>query len=132
MNQDSIIPTTDRYTIYLDAAYELAEGFELYTELLYNKRKTYFDASGQIWQFGVGQIQRRLLPEQRKSIRSPMASADRQRSARPVSSTGTTVRRKSITIARLSACAATSRPTGPMTSTASIRCPKPATPTSAS
>ena len=54
MDQDSIIPTTDRYTIYLDAAYELADGFELYTELLYNKRKTYFDASGQIWQFGVG------------------------------------------------------------------------------
>ncbi|MCX7676356.1 MAG: TonB-dependent receptor, partial [Alteraurantiacibacter sp.] len=54
MDRDSIIPTTDRYTIYLDAAYELADGFELYTELLYNKRKTYFDSSGQIWQFGVG------------------------------------------------------------------------------
>lgn len=55
MNNDSIIPTTDRYTIYIDAAYELAEGFELYTELLYNNRQTYFDGSGQIWQFGFGE-----------------------------------------------------------------------------
>lgn len=54
MDRDSIIPTVDRYTLYLDAAYELAEGFELYTELLYNKRESYFDGSGQIWQFGVG------------------------------------------------------------------------------
>lgn len=54
MDRDSVIPTVDRYTLYLDAAYELAEGFELYTELLYNKRETYYDGSGQVWQFGFG------------------------------------------------------------------------------
>ncbi len=54
MNDDSILPTTDRYTLYADASYELTDGIEAYTELLYNKRKTYFDSSGQVWQFGVG------------------------------------------------------------------------------
>ena len=56
MNDDSIIPTTDRYTIYADAAYELTDSIEMYTELLYNRRKTYFDNSGQVWQFGYGQF----------------------------------------------------------------------------
>ena len=55
MNEDTIIPTTDRYTLYVDAAYELTPGIEVYTELLYNKRKTEFDASGQVYQFGVGE-----------------------------------------------------------------------------
>ena len=55
MNRDSIIPTTDRYTLYADASYELADFVEVYTELLFNQRKTYFDNSGQVWQFGFGQ-----------------------------------------------------------------------------
>ena len=55
MNNDTIIPTSDRYTAYIDAAYELTSSVEIYTELLYNKRKTYFDSSGQIYQFGVGE-----------------------------------------------------------------------------
>lgn len=54
MNQDSIIPTTDRYTLYADASYELTDFVEAYTELLFNKRTTYFDNSGQVWQFGFG------------------------------------------------------------------------------
>jgi len=55
MGQDSVIPQTDRYTLYVDAAYELTDNIEAYTELLYNKRKTYFDSSGQVWQFGFGE-----------------------------------------------------------------------------
>ncbi|GAA5061697.1 TonB-dependent receptor [Erythrobacter westpacificensis] len=55
MNEDTIIPTTDRYTLYVDAAYELTQGIEAYTELLYNKRKTEFDSSGQVYQFGFGE-----------------------------------------------------------------------------
>jgi len=62
-NNDSIIPTTDRYTLYLDAAYELATGFELYTELLFNRRKTSFGSSGQIYQFGYGDTLGGLGPE---------------------------------------------------------------------
>ncbi|WP_338241133.1 TonB-dependent receptor domain-containing protein [Aurantiacibacter hainanensis] len=55
MDQDTIIPTTDRYTLYVDAAYEITAGIEAYTELLYNKRKTEFDSSGQVYQFGFGE-----------------------------------------------------------------------------
>ena len=54
MANDTLIPQTDRYTLYLDAAYELSPAAELYTELLYNKRKTAFDQSGQVYQFGFG------------------------------------------------------------------------------
>jgi iron complex outermembrane receptor protein len=55
MDHDTIIPQTDRYTLYVDAAYELTDDIELYTELLYNKRKTYVNASRQIWGFGYGE-----------------------------------------------------------------------------
>ncbi len=55
MNTDSVIPETERFTLYLDAAIELTPGIEAYTELLYNKRKTYFETSFQVWQFGVGE-----------------------------------------------------------------------------
>lgn len=55
INEDSIIPSIKRYTLYVDAAYELSPAAEIYTELLYNKRKTYFNSSGQAWQFGPGE-----------------------------------------------------------------------------
>jgi len=55
MNTDSVIPETERFTIYVDGAIELLPGVEAYTELLYNKRKTYFESSFQVWQFGVGE-----------------------------------------------------------------------------
>ncbi len=55
MDQDTLIPTTDRYTLYVDAAYEFSPAAEVYTELLYNKRETFFDGSGQVWQFGLGE-----------------------------------------------------------------------------
>lgn len=55
MNNDTIIPQTDRYTLYVDAAYELTDNIEVYTELLYNKRKNFVNSSRQVWQFGVGE-----------------------------------------------------------------------------
>jgi len=54
-DQDTIIPETDRYTAYVDAAYELSEAAEVYTELLFNRRKTYQNGSRQFWQFGYGE-----------------------------------------------------------------------------
>jgi iron complex outermembrane receptor protein len=53
MNTDTVIPETERFTMYLDGAIELLPGVEAYTELLYNKRKTYFNSSFQVWQFGL-------------------------------------------------------------------------------
>ena len=55
MDNDTVIPATDRYTLYMDAAYELSDSIEIYTELLYNKRKTYVNASRQLWGFGYGE-----------------------------------------------------------------------------
>ena len=43
-----IVSELDRYTLYADGAFELTPSVELYTELLYNKRKTYTDGVGQI------------------------------------------------------------------------------------
>jgi iron complex outermembrane receptor protein len=37
-----------RYTLYGEGSFELTPGIELYTELLYNKRKTYTDGVGQV------------------------------------------------------------------------------------
>lgn len=54
MDRDSINPTLDRYTLYADAAFEIVPDIEIYTELLFNKRQTYYDRSGQAYQFGPG------------------------------------------------------------------------------
>jgi iron complex outermembrane receptor protein len=61
MNDDSVLPELERFTLYLDASYEIAPWIEVYTELLYNKRKTAYDASGQVWQFGVGENDEGLM-----------------------------------------------------------------------
>jgi iron complex outermembrane receptor protein len=54
MNNDALIPETERFTAYIDASIDIG-AVEAYTELLYNKRKTYFESSFQVWQFGIGQ-----------------------------------------------------------------------------
>lgn len=52
---DSVIPQTDLYTIYLDAAYELTDFAEFYVEGLYNKRENYVNRSSQVYMFGLGE-----------------------------------------------------------------------------
>lgn len=54
MDNDTIIPKTDLYTLYVDAAYELTDGIEFYTELLFNRRDNFVNASGQVYIFGRG------------------------------------------------------------------------------
>jgi iron complex outermembrane receptor protein len=54
-DSDSVIPQTDLYTIYLDAAYEVTPFAEAYVEGLYNKRKNYVNASAQAYMFGIGE-----------------------------------------------------------------------------
>ena len=50
--KSSVIPKTKRYTAYADASYEITDSIELYTEFLYNKRKTFTDSFTQIYNFG--------------------------------------------------------------------------------
>ncbi len=49
---DSIIPETERFTIYGDAAFELTDSIEAYIEFLGNRRTTEVVASRQFWNFG--------------------------------------------------------------------------------
>ncbi len=46
---DSIIPKTDRFTVYANGGIELSPHAELFAEFLYNKRKTKSDGSRQIF-----------------------------------------------------------------------------------
>ena len=50
--EQSLIPKTERYTVYADAAYEISDGIEAYAEFLGNRRKTYQNGWRQIWTFG--------------------------------------------------------------------------------
>ena len=50
--QQSLIPKTERMTVYADAAYEFSDAVEVYGEFLANRRKTYQNGWRQIWAFG--------------------------------------------------------------------------------
>lgn len=52
VEQQSIIPKTDLYTVYADAAYEIVDGIELFGEFLFNRRETYQNGWRQFWNFG--------------------------------------------------------------------------------
>jgi len=53
--ESTIIPKTERYTIYADASYEFTDGIEGYAEFLANRRKTYQNGWQQFWTFGYTQ-----------------------------------------------------------------------------
>ncbi|WP_309661267.1 TonB-dependent receptor domain-containing protein [Sphingomonas sp.] len=55
VDQQSIIPSTKRYTIYGDASYEFSDGIEAYAEFLGNRRQTYQNAWRQLWTYGYGE-----------------------------------------------------------------------------
>jgi iron complex outermembrane receptor protein len=50
--KDSIVPGQERISFYLDGAYEVFEGIEVYAEGIFNRRRTYIDAQSQIYNFG--------------------------------------------------------------------------------
>ena len=52
VGEQTIIPKTDLYTIYLEGEYEILDSVELFGEFLYNKRKTYQNGWRQFWNFG--------------------------------------------------------------------------------
>ena len=49
LDQDSIIPRTQRYTIFGEAGYDLTDDINLYFEGLYNRRKTHTVAHRQLF-----------------------------------------------------------------------------------
>lgn len=52
VEEQTIIPRTDLYTIYLNGAYEITDSVELFGEFLFNRRETYQNGWRQFWQFG--------------------------------------------------------------------------------
>jgi iron complex outermembrane receptor protein len=49
LEQDSVIPTTKRYTVFGEAGYDLTDDISLYFEGLYNRRKTHTVAHRQLF-----------------------------------------------------------------------------------
>jgi iron complex outermembrane recepter protein len=48
----TLIPETDRYSVYADAAYQLTDNIEAFAEFLGNRRETYQNGWRQFWTFG--------------------------------------------------------------------------------
>ncbi len=55
MDNDTVIPQTDRYTLYVDGSYELTDSIEAYGEFIFSKRKNYVNGSAQPYVFGWGE-----------------------------------------------------------------------------
>ncbi|HSR00008.1 MAG TPA: TonB-dependent receptor [Sphingomicrobium sp.] len=51
-NEQTIIPSTKRYTLYADGSYQFSDAVELYGEFLANRRETYQNGWRQFWTFG--------------------------------------------------------------------------------
>ncbi|HEY0599214.1 TonB-dependent receptor domain-containing protein [Brevundimonas sp.] len=49
--EESIIPETERYTLFVDGAYELGGGVEAYAEVLLNRRESRTDSYRQFWNY---------------------------------------------------------------------------------
>jgi iron complex outermembrane receptor protein len=52
VEEQTIIPKTDLYTVFADASYELSDAVEVFGEFLFNRRETYQNGWRQFWNFG--------------------------------------------------------------------------------
>lgn len=52
VEEQTIIPETDLYTIYVSGSYEITDSIELFGEFLFNRRETYQNGWRQFWNFG--------------------------------------------------------------------------------
>lgn len=52
VEEQTIIPETNLYTGYVDAAYKVTDSVELFGEFLFNRRETYQNGWRQFWNFG--------------------------------------------------------------------------------
>ena len=48
----TFVPETERYTVFADGAFKIAESIELFGEFIYNHRYTYQNSVRQFWNFG--------------------------------------------------------------------------------
>lgn len=52
VEEQTIIPETDLYTVYADGSYQLTDSIEAFGEFLFNRRETYQNGWRQFWNFG--------------------------------------------------------------------------------
>ena len=52
VEDQTIIPETDLYTLYAEGAFEISDAVELFGEFLFNRRETYQNGWRQFWNFG--------------------------------------------------------------------------------
>lgn len=52
VEQQTIIPETDLYTLYAEGSFEITDTVELFGEFLFNRRETYQNGWRQFWNFG--------------------------------------------------------------------------------
>ncbi|MFM5886447.1 MAG: TonB-dependent receptor domain-containing protein [Novosphingobium sp.] len=52
VGEQSIIPATDLYTIYAEGSFKVSDSVELFSEFLFNSRKSYQNGWRQFWNFG--------------------------------------------------------------------------------
>ena len=52
VEEQTIIPATNLYTLFADASYELTDSIEAFGEFLFNRRETYQNGWRQFWNFG--------------------------------------------------------------------------------
>lgn len=52
VEQQTIIPETDLYTVYTEGSFEITDNIELFGEFLFNRRETYQNGWRQFWNFG--------------------------------------------------------------------------------
>lgn len=52
VEEQTIIPKTDLYTIYAEGAFDVTDSIELFGEFLFNRRETYQNGWRQFWNFG--------------------------------------------------------------------------------
>ena len=52
VEEQTIIPETDLYTVYAEGSFEITDTIELFGEFLFNRRETYQNGWRQFWNFG--------------------------------------------------------------------------------
>jgi iron complex outermembrane recepter protein len=48
----TFVPETERFTVFVDGAYQITDAVEVFAEFIYNRRETYQNGVRQFWQFG--------------------------------------------------------------------------------
>lgn len=52
IRDSTFVPETERYSLFLEGSYQIADAIEVFGEFIFNRRETYQNGARQFWQFG--------------------------------------------------------------------------------